>query len=526
MKKKFKIVVGLICVFLICVGLSACSSPTELEEKQQEGYKILVRYEANGGSFLNRHGITIVDMFKPTDYQADENGEIHIRLTEPTDASRPSNGDKITLTLSDHFFAGWYQTRTVKKVDGVPVDEDGNELVLQDDGSYAYADEQKADKTPMPAYVYSDYWDFENDTVDYSEAAYEKTNGVCELTLYAGWVQYYEFRYYYKMTDKPNSEWTALTEKTKFDYKTTNAPSSTTSDRDTIRVPEWENGVMNHTHAYSDKALYTFPKVEGTTFVKAYTDPNCKNEITDSFEHAGSLNLATGEAIDRVQNVYILLEEGERYKITTAEQLVKNPNAAGIYEIENDLDFDGLTWPLAFSQGTFTGEMYAVNGGKVTLRNINVKHASASATRGGLFGSIGADARIENLTFENATFDLSNTGQRLRNTTFGLFAGNIDEKAAISNVTVGGTFKIGKITLGDNYSINLLANGNTNGITATKIALRIYGVQFDKKYLYTVRPDETTVDSAYNVVLKMVTGDQHDNEWYERVFENGSEITV
>lgn len=523
MKKKLKIVICLICAFLICVGLSACSSLTELEEKQQEGYKITVRYEANGGSFLNRPGITLVDMFNPSDYQADANGEIHIRLIEPTDPSRPSNGDKITLTLADHFFAGWYATREVKTVDGVPVDEDGKVLKLQDDGSYVYAD--KPDTTAMPAYVYSDYWDFENDTVDYSETEHAKTDGVYELTLYAGWVQYYEFRYYYKMENSKDSEWTAITEKTKFDYKTTNAEASKTFDRDTIRVPEWDNGVMNHTHSYADGALYQFPKVEGTTFLKAYTDPNCKNEITDSFEHTGSLNLAMCEAIDRVQNIYILLEKGERYKITTAEQLVKNPNAAGIYEILNDLDFDGLTWSQVFSQGTFTGSMYA-SVGTVTLRNISAKHASASATRGGLFGSIGAGARIENLTFENATFDLSNTGQRLRNTTFGLFAGNIDEKASISGVTVGGTFKIGKITLGDNYSINLLANGNVKGITTTKIALRIYGVQFDKKYLYTVRPDETTVDSEYNVVLKMVTGDQLENEWSERVFENGNEITI
>jgi hypothetical protein len=123
MKKKLTLTALLCGLALACVG-AGCDELSKFEEKEKEGYKISVSYDANGGSFLNRPGVTVVDMFNPSKYEKDGNGTVHIKLLEPTDPSRPTSGDGITLTLQNHFFAGWYKNREVKTVDGKPVDED------------------------------------------------------------------------------------------------------------------------------------------------------------------------------------------------------------------------------------------------------------------------------------------------------------------------------------------------------------------------------------------------------------------
>ena len=109
------------CVAFVCAGAVACKEDTKLEAYQKAGYTVSVTYDGNGGKFLGRNGITIVDLFKPSDYK-DENGEMHIKLTEPTSSDRSSGSDTVTLTNAGHFLVGWYQTREVKEVDGVPVD--------------------------------------------------------------------------------------------------------------------------------------------------------------------------------------------------------------------------------------------------------------------------------------------------------------------------------------------------------------------------------------------------------------------
>ena len=129
MKRKFKFILAIgFCITLLLAGV-ACTKPSMLEEYQQNGYKIMVTYDPNGGSFLSNSGITLVDMFNPSDYTKDSNGQVHIKLTEPTDPNRPNSGaGNITLTMPNHFFAGWYTSRELVTVNGVPVDKDGNEL--------------------------------------------------------------------------------------------------------------------------------------------------------------------------------------------------------------------------------------------------------------------------------------------------------------------------------------------------------------------------------------------------------------
>lgn len=510
MKKKFKLILALGSMALLCVG-AACAKENKIEENEKNGYTVSVTYDANGGSFLNRPGITIMDMFNPDKYLKDEQGVTHIKLMEPTDPDRASSGsDKITLTKQNHFFAGWYATREVKTVNGIPVDDEGNALTEREDGTYVYAD-TKDDKEPViatPAYLYSDYWDFEEDSIAY-------TGEKKALTLYAGWVPYYEFNYYYKV----DNTWKKLEDVTSFDYKTN---ANNQLDLDTIWLPDWQDGAMNYTYQYSDNSVFRFPKIDGTTFSKAYLDEACQTEVPAEFKHQGVLKPDDGDngslvVENRVQNIYIVAEAGEKYRISTAEQLSKNANLDGYYEIFNDLDFTNVEWPTLFSANVFNGSMFGSEGKTVTLKNVSVNY-SIKAETGGVFGTLSKTARLENLTFKNVTFDLVSIGQRNHNASFGMFAGLIDENATLTNVTVGGLFKIGSITPGREPSFNLLANGKRAGITVTDIALQFYGTALGNKYEYTCQPenpDSIQVDENGNITITFVTSHTTEQAYYD-----------
>lgn len=513
MKKKSKILLGLGCATVLTLGLAACKKETTpLEDLQDQGYRIMVTYNPSGGEMIGNVGTTVVDMFNPADYQADSQGNVRIKLLEPTDKRRPSSGtDAISVVKDDHFFAGWYANRTVKTKDGtpeeqggVPVDDSGKELkrVEDIDGyvSYVYVDDEKTAATP--AYAYSDYWDFENDRIEYNVADEELKT----LTLYAGWVPYYEFTYYYQV----DGVWTEYGTATEFNYKTTNAEGSKTHDKDTIWVPNWNNGAMSHAYSYENGDPYTFPKLDGFTFSEAFTDPDCQNKITESFTHQGSLDVENCTAINPVQKIYVKFIAGDWYRIETAKQLTDNANLKGNYEILADLDFSetDAAWPTTFAIGKFEGQMYSSAGQKYSIKNVTAKFASDSSVSGGMFGTVAATATIKDLVFENVTTDISYANGRLRDFKFGAFAGTIEENATVANVTFGGTLKIGAIKLDNGYTINLLATGNIAGITAGDLHLQIYGTKRVNDYKYTVKMDETEavkVDENGNVTLMFVS---------------------
>ncbi len=501
-KSIFKIIFSLALV----LTLFGCKAKDKLNQKKSEGYKITVRYESNGGTYLDREGITLIDMFNPNDYTKDSNGFVHIKLVEPTDSSRPSGGSEgIYITKTNSFLVGWYKNKTIKlNSENKPVNANNEALVLKDDKYYLESDSNTLSE---PDYSYSGYWDFMNDTLDYNDSM-----GEYELTLYAKWMTYFEFNYYYQ----DNGEWKSLGNTT-FDYKTTNQAGSKTSDKDTIWLPSWQDGAMNYNHKYENNSTYSFPKLDGYTFKSAYLDKDLTNEITDSYEHTGSINFETGEAINPVVDIYVVYEKGEYYHISKASELVSNANLNGIYEIENDLDFTDLEWPTIFSLGTFNGKLYSKEGSTYKLSNINIYHSSDNAKVGGIFGRISESSEISNVIFENTTLDLAYVGRRNRDTNFGLLSGLIENKDSIQNVELSGTIRIGAITIGDNYSINLVANGdnNQNVLVDDKIHLVVYGTNQGEVFNYTVDPSQIVVDESGYVILVSVTGLKLDKETYD-----------
>ena len=512
MKKKLGVILSLACIGATCL-VAGCSKQTELEKYQAKGYTVMVTYDANGGSFLGRQGVTVMDLFRPTDYQADGDGAVHIKLMEPTDASRPTSGTgTVTLTKQGHFFAGWYQTREFRKNDdGELLAEDGK-VVEEVEGKYVY---EGTETEATPAYTYDDYWDFANDTIDY-----QQSDGLFEMTLYAAWVPYYQFDYYYRV--EGTSAWTYVSSST-FDYKTTNAENSPTHDKDTIWTPEWtEDGAMGYTHSYQNNSYFEFPKIADTTFKSAYLDAECTQKIENgSFEHQGTLDLEKGVAVNRVQNIYIEVEKGERFKISTAEKFVEYAKPNGIYEIQSDLDFTNVNWPNSLALAEFTGSIYSTNGQTYKFKNVSAKVSSASATKAGLFGAIGEGATVKDVIFENTTVDFVSLSTSEDDATFGFFAGNIHEDATVAGIQISGKLRLGQVTLSSatDYQLHLLANGATDGITTATVALEIYGRKRVTDYQYAFVPATDIVNEETWLITLDYSKPQRDNRREQEVIE-------
>lgn len=535
MKKKFGVISVLACLGLSCLVAAGCGASNELEQYQKEGYTISVTYDANGGAFTGRTGVTVMDLFNPSSREEDENGQVHFKLTEPTDPSRSAAGASVTLTMSGHFFAGWYHTRNVVKNElGTPIDAEGKELE-EEDGIYYYVGTKTV---ATPAYTYEGYWDFEKDllysksegALDWEfeeELVYSKEEDTYNLTLYAAWVPNYTFEYYYQNPDD-EQDWTLL-QTSSFNYKATNAENSETHDWDTIWLPDWKDGKMNHSFRYENQQVYEFPKIEGYTFSKAYTDPECTQEITgNTFTHTGSLDLVHGVAVNPVQKIYIVAKEGEYYKISKAEELSANANLAGIYEITADLDFKNgeIKWPTVFGTGTFTGEMVSTAGNTFKIKNVSASCASTTASAGGIFGRIAANARIENLIFENATLTLNSvrySKSEDEDAYYGLFAGYVENEATVTGITVGGSIRIGAVANWlQNYDLNVCSNGNVAGITKTAVKVYVFGEYLWEDegvdyYDYAVDVSTVTVLNGYitlSLVPSLEAGEKTQMEYY------------
>ena len=493
MNKKFKIIFILISIAALSVAASACAGNTAFDNYFNQGYTVVVTFDANGGKFVGKEGNQIVDMYNPTKYAADESGKVHIPLIEPT--QRKINNELVSLTMAEHFVAGWYTERTiVTNAAGAVLDEDGTEL-KEIDGKYYYADDELA----VPAYTYGGYWDFSSDTIDYA-----LNSGKYELTLYACWVPYYEYNYY---MEKADGTWD-LVETTSFDYKTSKEKGI---QREVIWLPAYVDGAMTYEHAYQvtdaegkvNTYTYKFPKgKQNTTFEKAYLDPEKTQEITtEKYTHHGSLDLSTGKATDRVQNIYFTAKEGNYYKIDQAYQLMMNVDFTGNYEITADLDFADSAWPSAFLATEFNGKIYSTEGHVYKFKNVSATYISTTSEFGGLFGSLGDDAVVKDIAFENVTFDYANCMQRLRTANFGLFAGYVSDKATVNGVTMSGelTMKLfGQLPFDQASLENLISLSANGGNAATDLKVNstvkivVYGKKVGLNYRYGFNPEKVT----------------------------------
>ncbi|MBQ9920757.1 MAG: amidohydrolase family protein, partial [Clostridia bacterium] len=101
--------------------------------------------------------------------------------------------------------------------------------------------------------------------------------------------------------------------------------------------------------------MNSFPEIDGKTFEGAYLDEAMTKPVTETL--TGDIDYEHGVSATERIRVYTKFAEGEWYRISTAEQFVKNSKLGGCYYIEADLDFTALNWSAALAGGAFTGRI-------------------------------------------------------------------------------------------------------------------------------------------------------------------------
>ncbi len=468
MKKKTKLIIGLIVACAGCCALGACSSAKgPYRDYNQNGSGVSVRFDPNGGQFAGRDGVTLVDVYPTAVAQKG------VKLLEPGSSDRDTssgsnNAVNSTATKSGYFLAGWYRERTPRTdASGNALDEKG--VLCSESGN-------------AQGYVYSGLWDFQDDKLTVA-SDYAYTEGEYTLTLYAAWIPYFTYTVY-EETDKG---WESVGI---YEFN----PNLTAAE---LHVPVWneETGAMDYGE---------FPQAQNKTFTAAYSDPEKKNPVAEKLEHDGYVDFEKGVAVGLNVDCYADWKDGLWYKIKTAQQFVANSRINGCYEILADLDFKDLVWNAGLSGGSseFSGQII---GNGHTLSNITVAQTSNSQIYGGLFGRIGATAVIENVTFKDVIYTL-NAASRMGGSRFGLFSGNLNESAKIENVSVSGVLQIGNVFVPyDKYSVGLLTGNLVTSGIRYDIECEILVVKFAMKETY---PHLVTVKTATGeVILSANQGD-------------------
>lgn len=411
MKNKFKSALITFMLLATVLFVTACSNEDNpYDANNAAGYNFSVRYDANGGMFATNTS-EIVDSYNLSGMATNANGKVELALLAPDNAIRGST-ESFQATKSGYFLAGWYTGRTENGTDS-----DGN-----------------------PIYSYSGRWDFEKDLLEVDPNGNYSADEPY-VTLYAAWVPLFEINFY----DMESNE---LLET--YTYN----PLAVTE----VLAPSWnkDKGTMD---------MNRFPDAPtGYTFESAYYDKEGTKVVDTAVKHVANLDLATATVDVTTMDIYVTWMEGEWFHIYNAEQLRKNANANGNYVLCADLDFANETWPSKFAFGEFKG---SIVGNGHTIKNVTVKQTSKNEENGGLFGVIGAGAVIENVTFENVTYELYT--QVMKGTpSYGLFAGKILDGATISNVTLAsGVIAIDSDSvLSKQGTIGLVCgSGDTTGIT-------------------------------------------------------------
>lgn len=120
---------------------------------------------------------------------------------------------------------------------------------------------------------------------------------------------------------------------------------------------------------------------------------------------------------------------------------------------------------------------------------------TGGASQGGLFGRVGENAKITNVTFENATLSYKSAVNN-RGGNFGFFAGEIDDGATVQNVTLSGELRLWQMRIsgGNGFNFNLTANGDQRSeIKNAGIVIKVCGNEvtfgrYEGMYEYDIDP--------------------------------------
>ncbi len=426
-------------VLTVCVFATACGEANPYDVNNQKNYTVSIRYDANGGSFTT-NTTEIVDSYNISDLPKNSEGKVELPLIAPDDANRDKDG--FAPAKSGYFLVGWYAERTESK------DAAGN-----------------------VTYTYAEPWDFEEDRLSVDPKASYSAHTPA-LTLYAAWAPLYEINFY------------DLSTGTLMETKVIDPTGG--ADALTVQVPAWdtETGAMN---------LYKFPNKDGYTFKNAFYDATGQQPInTETLTHPGTVDPNTAEVTNGSLDIYVDWTEGAWYRISTAEQFIRNFNLKGNYEILADLDFTDKIWPTAMMYGSFSGR---IQGNGHSFSNVTFRQNDNAKVNAGLFGNLTAEAVLKDVTFQNVTFTVQK-GARVTGASYGLLCGSLTEGAVLDSVTVLDSRLLidsGCYFATEDYSIGLISGMGDGGVDYSGITCEATGSNPEKLRI-TVTDNTVTVE--------------------------------
>lgn len=397
----------LLCLMLLAAAVlvTGCAGNDTYKENDKLGYNVSVEFDANGGSFASGNTPVIVDSFNISEMPVNADGKVEIPLLSM--AGRKN----VNAQKDGCFLVGWYAQRT----------DNG-------DGTYTYA---------QP-------WDFEKDrvTVDPKE---KHTSAEPVLTLYAAWAPEYKIEFY------DASSKTLLGE-----YKFNPAAGLE------LRLPYWDSQT-------GTQKMEIVPARSGYTFVGISFDEVGLKPITGEYvTHPGTVNYENGTSENSTLKLYTTWTKGQWYRISTAEQFVKNFSLTGCYDIQADLDFTDVIWPTSAMHGTFSGQ---IRGNGHTFSNISLEQTNTNKVYTGLFGNLADQSAVSDLTLNHVTLTIKK-GSRLSGVAYGLLTGNLSAQAYLENVRIEESSILidsGCYLAEDSYVIGLVCGMGSCGIDASGI---------------------------------------------------------
>jgi len=445
MNKKIKLLIIVSAIFIMCLFVASCSNQSVYDKYNEDGYKVTIRYDANGGFFGNAGQLFVNDTYNLGKVRINEDGMKEILLV---DLNNPSRGKANMYPLdaasnSGYFHAGWYTEKTL-------VTDEKGEAVKDDLGNDVYS---YSGRIEFPHVLALD------PTVKYS--ADEPA-----LTVYAAWVRCPQIEVYERLNGKDvllgTYEVTKPLSKNGKDIVLPFIDESGYMDFGTLSsVYEWEERV---------EEVHKVQTSDGKTLdldITKYFDAFCivdedgnKEKITGTYTLPFDLS-PENPSTENTLKLYTSYEEkiGKWHKIYTASQLEELASEDGNYEIMADLEFtDRVTWPNEFKNNTFTG---VIKGNGHTISNVNIK--SGSGQYFAMFKAISSDALIENVTFDNVNATVEKT-YRFPGGRYALFAAIIEtdengERKPFENVNI------------TNSSFNVYASADAIVTTDYEVAL-------------------------------------------------------
>jgi|GEM_PF-3863057 len=456
MNKKLLVTIVIALCMIVALTIVSCNQwDTPYKQLNKDGNTVSVKFNINGGVFLETPNVTLVDVFNLDNAKSLSDGKKSIVPIDPANAD--IRGSAQTASRNNYKLEGWYVTK------------------VNADGSYTITDQK---------WNFGDAFPFEVSKVKGSESPV--------LVLSARWIPFTTFNIFAQNNDGSfPAEPTAVV------------------NAEFLNYPTWNES--------TGKLRYNqYPVIADKTFDKAFSSADMSVEITDNIQGESYFDANVNDFVTESVNVYVTYKQGNWYKIHNVAAFLNNASSDAIYDIQADLDFANAIWPASFSSETFNGKIY---GNNHTFSNISaVQYAENTKFSYGLFGIVGSSAVIEKLTLNNVSFTIGGVDNANNDPSYyGIFAGKIENGAKLENVTLsnsklllnsGKGYMFDKLDaisvsqkyqnlLNGNYYINLSVYENNSAYNITTSGLSVAFTEPNEKVfidgIYNKYPSDTSV---------------------------------